>query len=83
MKELLPNAKFFTAYEQMLDELKPDGVAVINAGGAEREVSSEMIADLAPGDYVMVHAGMAIAKITGDDETQAEDIMDELEDLLS
>ena len=47
-----------------------DGVAVI-------------IADLAPGDYVMVHAGMAIAKITGDDETQAEDIMDELEDLLS
>ena len=31
----------------------------------------------------MVHAGMAIAKITGDDETQAEDIMNELEDLLS
>lgn len=60
-----------------------DGVAVINAGGAEREVSAEMISDLAPGDYVMVHAGMAIAKITGDDETQAEDIMDELEDLLS
>ena len=63
-------------------ELK-DGVAVINAGGAEREVSAEMIADLAPGDYVMVHAGIAIAKITGDDETQAEDVMDGLEDLLS
>ena len=30
-----------------------DGVAVINAGGAEREVSSEMIADLAPGDSWM------------------------------
>ena len=28
MKELLPNAKFFTAYEQMLDELKPDFVMV-------------------------------------------------------
>ncbi len=55
-----------------------DGVAVINAGGAEREVSAEMIADLAPGDYVMVHAGMAIAKITGDDESQAEDVMAEL-----
>ncbi|MBO7682767.1 MAG: HypC/HybG/HupF family hydrogenase formation chaperone [Clostridia bacterium] len=59
-----------------------DGVAVINANGAEREVSAEMIRDLAPGDYVMVHAGMAIAKIDGDDETQAEDIMNELEDLL-
>ena len=55
-----------------------DGVAVINAGGAEREVSAEMITDLAPGDYVMVHAGMAIAKITGDDESQAEDVMAEL-----
>lgn len=60
-----------------------DGVAVINAGGAEREVSAEMIEDLAPGDYVMVHAGMAIAKITGDDESQAESVMDGLEDLLS
>ena len=59
-----------------------DGVAVINANGAEREVSAEMIRDLAPGDYVRVHAGMAIAKIDGDDETQAEDIMNELEDLL-
>ena len=26
-----------------------DGVAVINANGAEREVSAEMIRDLAPG----------------------------------
>ena len=59
-----------------------DGVAVINANGAEREVSAEMIEDLAPGDYVMVHAGMAIAKITGDDEAQAEDVMNDLEDLL-
>ena len=57
-----------------------DGVAVINAQGAEREVSAEMIEDLMPGDYVMVHAGMAIAKITGDDESQAETVM---EDLLS
>ncbi len=55
-----------------------DGVAVINAGGAEREVSAEMITDLAPGDYVMVHAGMAIAKITNDDESQAEDVMADL-----
>lgn len=60
-----------------------DGVAVIDASGAQREVSAEMISDLAPGDYVMVHAGMAIAKITGDDESQAESVMDGLEDLLS
>lgn len=41
-----------------------DGVAIIDAGGAKREISSQLIEDLEPGDYVMVHAGVAIAKIT-------------------
>ena len=40
-----------------------DGVAIIDAGGAKREISSQLIEDLEPGDYVMVHAGVAIAKI--------------------
>jgi len=55
-----------------------DGMAVIDAGGAERTVSAEMIDGLEPGDFVMVHAGMAIAKITGDDDAQAEDVMEAL-----
>ena len=38
-----------------------DGVAIIDAGGAKREISSQLIEDLEPGDYVMVHAGVAIA----------------------
>ena len=33
-----------------------DGTAVVDAGGAKREVSSELLEDLEPGDYVMVHA---------------------------
>ncbi|MGI6212282.1 MAG: HypC/HybG/HupF family hydrogenase formation chaperone [Anaerovoracaceae bacterium] len=57
-----------------------DGVAVIDAGGAAREVSSEMIDGLEPGDYVMVHAGMAIAKITSSDEEETAEVMKELED---
>ena len=28
-----------------------------------------------PGDYVMVHAGIAIAKITEEDEDEAEDLL--------
>ena len=55
-----------------------DGMAVIDAGGAERTVSAEMIEGLEPGDFVMVHAGMAIAKITGDDDQEAEDVMEAL-----
>ena len=30
-----------------------DGVAIIDAGGAKREISSQLIEDLEPGDYVM------------------------------
>ncbi|MDO4615464.1 MAG: HypC/HybG/HupF family hydrogenase formation chaperone [Lachnospiraceae bacterium] len=49
-----------------------DGTAVVDAFGAKRTVSAELIEDLMPGDYVMVHAGAAIAKITEDDDTEAE-----------
>ena len=52
-----------------------DGTAVIDAGGAKRDVSAELLEDLEPGDYVMVHAGVAIAKITSDDETETEGVM--------
>ena len=45
-----------------------DGMALVDASGAKREISAELIDDLEPGDYVMVHAGIAIAKI---DEEEA------------
>lgn len=55
-----------------------DGTAVVDAGGAKREVSSELLEDLEPGDYVMVHAGIAIAKITDEDEQESRKVMEEL-----
>ena len=55
-----------------------EGVAIIDAGGAKREVSSQLIEDLEPGDYVMVHAGVAIAKITDEDESEINQLMEEL-----
>lgn len=48
-----------------------DGMALVDASGARREVSAELLADIDPGDYVMVHAGLAIAKITADDEEES------------
>ena len=44
--------------------------ALIDASGARREVSAELLDDLEPGDYVMVHAGVAIAKITPNEENK-------------
>lgn len=55
-----------------------DGTAVIDAGGAKREVSADLLEELEPGDYVMVHAGVAIAKITQTDEEETDDILENL-----
>ena len=55
-----------------------DDTALIDAGGAKRSISAGVLDDLEPGDYVMVHAGVAIAKITETDEQEAQDVMGEL-----
>ena len=51
------------------------GTALVDVNGAKREVSAQLLGDLEPGDYVMVHAGVAIAKITDDDEDEAQNVM--------
>jgi len=53
-----------------------NGMAVVDASGVKRTISAELIEDLAPGDYVMVHAGIAIAKIDGDENTEADEVME-------
>ena len=55
-----------------------DGTAVVDASGAKREVSVQLLRDLEPGDYVMVHAGIAIAKITEEDSHETDSLMKEL-----
>ncbi len=58
--------------------LQKDGTALVDASGARREVSAQLLEDLMPGDYVMVHAGAAIAKITQEEEEEAEAVLDAL-----
>lgn len=55
------------------------GTALIDSGGVRREVTSELISGLEPGDFVMVHAGAAIAKITQDEDEETSLLMEELE----
>jgi hydrogenase expression/formation protein HypC len=55
-----------------------DGTAMIDASGARREVSVQLLDDVEPGDYVMVHAGIAIAKITDEDEHETDELMEAL-----
>ena len=55
-----------------------NGMAIIDSSGAKREVSAELLDELEPGDYVMVHAGIAIAKITDEDDSETDQLMEEL-----
>lgn len=55
-----------------------DGTALVDASGAKRSVSVQLLDELEPGDYVMVHAGIAIAKITDEDETETDALLEEL-----
>jgi hydrogenase expression/formation protein HypC len=55
-----------------------DGMAMVDASGARREVSVQLMDDVEPGDYVMVHAGIAIAKITDEDEHETDEVMEAL-----
>lgn len=56
-----------------------DGTAVVDATGARREVSVALLDDLEPGDYVMVHAGVAIAKITDEDGPETDAVLEALD----
>lgn len=55
--------------------MQKDGTALVDASGARREVSAQLLEDLMPGDYVMVHAGAAIARITQEDEEETDALM--------
>lgn len=55
-----------------------DGTALVDASGAKREVSVALLDGLEPGDYVMVHAGIAIAKITDEDGRETDGVMEAL-----
>ncbi|MCC8090554.1 MAG: HypC/HybG/HupF family hydrogenase formation chaperone [Oscillospiraceae bacterium] len=52
--------------------------AIVDAFGARREISVGLLDELEPGDYVMVHAGVAIAKITQDDGTETDALAEAL-----
>lgn len=53
-------------------------MALVDASGARRQVSAELIENLDPGDYVMVHAGTAIAKISSDDIEETTELLEDL-----
>lgn len=54
--------------------------AVVEIGGVRREVSVMLLADVSPGDYVLLHAGFAIEKLDPDEAQKTLDLFRELAD---
>jgi hydrogenase expression/formation protein HypC len=50
--------------------IRPDGMAIGDLDGAEREIDLSLIAEPRVGDYVIVHTGYAIEKL---DEKEADE----------
>ncbi len=44
-------------------EVQPDGLARCEADGAESDVMVDLVAPIAIGDNVLVHAGVALARL--------------------
>jgi hydrogenase expression/formation protein HypC len=55
-----------------------NGMAMVNCSGVRRSISVELISDIKCGDYVMIHAGVAIARITNEEAEQTQEILEEL-----
>jgi hydrogenase expression/formation protein HypC len=61
-------------------EISAGGEGVAELGGVRRKVSFKLLGDLVPGDYVLVHAGFAIAKIDEDEAQLTLDALSECEE---
>jgi len=72
-----------------VEQLLADNSAIVNLGGVRKEISLALVEDIAPGDYVIVHAGYALQKL--DEEEAARTLalfaelgqLDELRDELA
>jgi hydrogenase expression/formation protein HypC len=47
-----------------VDELLPDGMARIYLAGVTRDICVALVEDVSVGDYVVLHVGFAIARIS-------------------
>ncbi len=57
---------------------KEEKEAIVDFGGVRKEVDAFLVDDLKPGDYVIVHAGAIIAKISEEEYKEIKEAFDEL-----
>jgi hydrogenase expression/formation protein HypC len=62
-------------------EKRDNELALIDIGGARKEISLMLVDGVEVGDFVLVHAGFAIEKIDGQEARRTLDILEEMASL--
>lgn len=60
-----------------ITELDGDDMAVVALEGIKKRISTALVEDLAVGDYVLVHVGYALHKISPDEAARTLQLMAE------
>ncbi|MBI5429052.1 MAG: HypC/HybG/HupF family hydrogenase formation chaperone [Nitrosomonadales bacterium] len=53
-----------------VEQLTGADAAIVNLGGVRKEISLALVADVAVGDYVIVHVGYALQKLDEEEALQ-------------
>jgi len=56
-------------------------MAEVSAGGSIFKAGLQLVEDVKPGDYVLLHAGFAIQKISGEEAAEISEILKEMDAL--
>lgn len=67
------------AIPAQITQILEDDSVLVNIGGICKTISTALLADIAVGDYVIIHAGFALAKL---DEQQAQKTLDLFAEML-
>ncbi len=59
-----------------------ESVAVVEVGGVRREVSVELLDEVATGDWVIIHAGFAIQKLDPEEAEKTLQLFKEIADAI-
>lgn len=57
-----------------------DEMAVVSVGGAQYDASLQMVEDVKVGDYILLHTGFAIQKISEEEALETLKVCDEFEE---
>lgn len=62
----------------VVEQLTPEGCAIVNLAGIRKEISLALVENVVPGDYVIVHVGYALQKLDPEEAERTLALFDEL-----